>query len=141
MTKSGRAARSAAKLAAVGFASVAVYQAALAAGAPWGHAAWGGENADLSTAQRRASAAAVVVYLAAALIVLCRAGVIWREQSNATVVRWGTWFFAAAMALGAIPNFASQSHWENFIFGPFALVLAMLCVVVARSARTDPLRG
>jgi hypothetical protein len=30
-------------LAAIGFAALAVFQAALAAGAPWGHAAWGGE--------------------------------------------------------------------------------------------------
>jgi hypothetical protein len=121
-------------LAAIGFAALAIFQAALAAGAPWGHAAWGGEKADLSAAQQSASAVAAVIYIAAALIVLCRAGVIWRARTNAAIVRWGTWFFAAAMAVGALPNFASQSRWENFVLGPLALVLAALCIVVARRA-------
>jgi hypothetical protein len=136
VTSSDRVARLAAVLAAIGFTFLAVFQAALAAGAPWGHAAWGGDNAHLSSGQRVASAVAVIIYVAAALIVLGRAGIIWRARS-AALLRWGTWFFAVAMAIGAVPNFASQSRWENFIFGPLALVLAALCVVVARAATTD----
>jgi hypothetical protein len=134
VTGSGRAASLAAALAAIGFASLAVFQAALAAGAPWGHAAWGGGSAHLSAGQRGASAVAAAVYVAAALIVLCRAGIIWRARSNAVLTRWGTWFFAVAMAIGSVPNFASQSRWETAVFGPLALVLAALCVVVARAA-------
>jgi hypothetical protein len=141
MNRSDRAARLAATLAAIGFAGVAAFQAALAAGAPWGHAAWGGESADLSAAQQTASAVAALVYVAAALIVLCRAGIIWRARSDAALFRWGTWFFAVAMALGALPNFASQSRWETFILGPLALVLAALCFVVGRSAAPEPERG
>ena len=133
MTGSGRVARLVAALAAIGFASLAVFQAALAAGAPWGHAAWGGGDADLSAGQRGASAIAAVIYVVAALIVLCRAGIIWRARSNTAPFRWGTWFLAAAMAVGSIPNLASQSRWENVIFGPLALALAALCVVVARA--------
>ena len=136
--KLARAARPAAALAAIGFASLAVFQAALAAGAPWGHAAWGGENADLSAAQQSASAVAAVIYVAAALIVLCRAGVVWPARSDAAVVRGGTWFFAVAMAVGALPNVASQSRWENLVLGPLALLLAALSFVVARSAATEP---
>lgn len=133
-------ARTAAALAAIGFAGLAIFQAALAAGAPWGHAAWGGEDAHLSTAQRGASAVAAVVYVAATLIVLGRAG-IWRARPNAIVFRWGTWVLAVVMLLGAVPNFASQSRWENFIFGPLALVLGGLCFLVARSAASGPGRG
>jgi hypothetical protein len=125
-------ARVAAVVTAIGFAGIAIFQLALAVGAPWGHAAWGGSNARLSTAQRSASAAAVVFYAAAALIVLGRAGIL-RARGNTALFRWGTWFLAVAMAIGALPNLASQSRWENFIFGPLALVLAILCVVVARS--------
>ena len=66
-----------------------------------------------------------------------RARLIWRARSNAALFRWGTWFFAVAMAIGAVPNFASQSRWENFIFGPLALVLAALCTLVARSAALE----
>ena len=35
------------------------------------------------------------------------------------------------MTIGSVPNLASQSRWETFIFGPLALVLAVLCIVVA----------
>jgi hypothetical protein len=127
----------AAALAAIGFSSLAIFQAALAAGAPWGHAAWGGADAHLSAGQRGASAVAAVIYVGATLIVLCRAGIIWHPRSNAALFRWGTWFFAVAMAIGAVPNFASQSRWENFIFGPLALGLAALCIVVARAATPE----
>lgn len=133
VTRSDRVARTAAVLAAIGFAGLAVFQAALAAGAPWEHAAWGGEEAHLSAAQRSASAVAAVVYGAATLIVLGRAG-IWSARPHAIVFRWGTWLLAVVMLLGAVPNFASQSRWENFIFGPLALALAGLCFLVARSA-------
>ena len=84
-----------------------------------------------------ASAIAAVIYVAATLIVLCRAGITWPERSNAALSRWGTWFLAVAMAVGAVPNFASQSRWENVIFGPLALVLAALCIVVARAATAE----
>jgi hypothetical protein len=69
--------------------------------------------------------------------VLCRGGVIWRARSNRATFRWGTWFFAVAMAAGAVPNFASQSRWENVVLAPLALVLAALSVVVARGATTE----
>jgi hypothetical protein len=134
-------ARWAGTLAAIGFASLAVFQAALAAGARWGHAAWGGASADLSAAQQGASAVAAVVYAAAALIVLCRAGVIWRAHGDAAAPRWGTWFFAAAMAGGVFPNFASQSPWENVVFGPLALALAALSIVVARRGASPSTAG
>jgi len=128
--------RLAAALAAFGFASLAVFQAALAVGAPWGHAAWGGADAHLSAGQRGASAVAALIYVAAALIVLCRARIIWHARSNDALFRRGTWFFAVAMAIGALPNLASHSRWENLILGPLALVLAALCAVVAARATT-----
>jgi hypothetical protein len=131
VTESGRVARVAAALAATGFASLAIFQAALAAGAPWGHAAWGGGDAHLSAGQQDASAVAAVIYVAAALIMLCRAGGIWRARSNAVLLRWALWFLAIAMAMGSVPNLASQSRWENLIFGPLAVVMAALCIVVA----------
>ena len=134
LARHNRAARMAATLAAIGFASLAVFQLAIAAGAPWGHAAWGGENAHLSGARQVASAVAAVIYVAAALCVLCRAGVVSRARSDAAIFRWGTWFFVAAMAIGALPNLASQSRWENFIFGPLALVLPP-CALWSPAAR------
>jgi hypothetical protein len=135
-----RAGRTAAVAAALGFAGIVIFQVALAAGAPWGHAAWGGAHAHLSTAQRSGSAAAVVVWTAAALIVLGRAG-FWGADRLAPLFRWGTWFLAAVSAIAALLNFASQSRWENLIFGPTALILAVLCALVARSASNGRPRG
>jgi hypothetical protein len=129
------AARRAALLAAIGFAGLAVFQAALAVGAPWGHAAWGGDSADLSASQQIASGVAAVFYGAATLMVLTRAGIISRERSSSRLIRAGTWFLAVAMALGALPNFASQRRWESLLLGPLAVVLAALCFVVARAER------
>jgi hypothetical protein len=126
-------ARRAAVAAAIGFGVLVVFQAVLAAGAPLGEAAWGGTDPDLSTAERIASGVAVVVWMSAAVIVLGRAGFWGGGGGLRTFFGWGTWFFASATAIGAALNFASQSRWENFIWGPIALILAVLCTIVARS--------
>lgn len=136
LTPSGRTGRRLAVAAAIGFAGIAVFEIALAAGAPWGYAAWGGAHAHLSTAQRIGSAVAVVVWAAAALVVLGRDGR--RSAGRRTrLFRWGTWFLAGVSGVAALMNFASHSHWENLIFGPAALVLMGLCILVARSAPGD----
>jgi hypothetical protein len=45
--------------------------------------------------------------------------------------------FAGISVISALVNFASQSRWENFVWGPIALILAVLCVTVARSTARD----
>jgi hypothetical protein len=132
-TRSQRTARRAAVLAAIGFASIALFELALVAGAPWGHAAWGGAHAHLSTALRIGSVGSFLVLLTAALIVLGRAG-FWGPAKLAAFFYWGTWALAALSTIGALMNLASRSHYENAIFGPTALILAILCTIVARSA-------
>jgi hypothetical protein len=138
-SSSDRPVGSAAVAAAISFAAIAAFQLALAAGAPWGHAAWGGAHAHLSPAQRGGSAAAVVIWTAAALIVLGHAGSRGTGKLT-TLFRRGTWFLAAVSVLAAVMNFASQSRWENLIFGPLALLLAVLCTVVARRGSGDRAR-
>jgi len=131
---SDRTARRAAAATAVGFAGVVMIQIALTAGAPWGEAAWGGQPAQLPTTLRLASGAVAIFYgVIVPLIVLGRAGYGGRDGSS-TVFRWGTWFLAALMVLGALLNFASQSRWENYLWGPYTVTLAILCIVVARRA-------
>lgn len=133
-TFSDQTARLAAAAAAVGFAGVAMFQIALAAGVPWGQAAWGGQHAQLPATLRLASGAVAVFYGAIVpLVVLGRAGYGGRDGAS-TLFRWGTWFLAALMVLGALLNFASQSRWENYLWGPYTVTLAILCIAVARSA-------
>jgi hypothetical protein len=133
--RSNRAGR-AAVLAATGFAGIALFQIALALGAPWGHAAWGGAEAHLSTAQRIGSGVAAAVWTAAGLVVLGRAG-FWRLGNSMRLYRWGTWFLVALLGLSAVPNLISQSRWENFLLGPLSALLAILCTIVARSHLTE----
>ena len=125
-------ARGVAVAAAVGFLVIAIFQAALALGAPLGRAAWGGTRTHLPTGLRIASAAAVVFWLFAALIVLGRAGFDVSPISG-TPTRWGAWILVGVLLIGALMNFASSSPWERFLWGPLALVLAVLCFVLARS--------
>jgi hypothetical protein len=117
----------AAQVATVGFAGMIMFEAALAAAAPLGDAAWGGAHAQLPTAQRVGSAVSVVFYVAAIVIVRRRAA--GRAQRR---YRWGTWGLAVVFAGAAVMNLASESRWENYLMAPVALVLAGQCVLVAR---------
>ena len=128
-------ARTAAIAAAVGFLTIAAFQLALALGAPLGRAAWGGTHAQLPTGLRIASALAFGVWALAALIILERAG-IHAFALPTGLLRWGTWILVGVLALGAVLNFALPSGWERYLWGPVAVILAALCLLVARSAAT-----
>ena len=118
----------AAQFATIGFTGMILFQAALAAGARLGDAAWGGAHAQLTAGQRYGSAVSVLFYVAAIVTVRRRAaGRLERRY------RWGTWGLAVIFALAALVNAASESQWENYLMAPVALVLAVLCVIVARA--------
>ena len=128
--------RRAAQVATIGFVALVAFQAALAAGAPLGEAAWGGTDSQLGTGERVGSAVSVFVYLLAILVV--RGTVAGRAERR---YRWGIWAYAVLFGLAALMNVASKSSWENFLLAPLALVLAVSCVVAARGARRVPRRG
>jgi hypothetical protein len=131
-----RAGRAAAVVATTGFAAIAVFELALALGAPLGRAAYGGSTAQLSAAERAVSVVAVIVWLTASAVVLGRSGFL--RADTRTRFRRGIWMLVAISAVAALPNLVSQSPWEHFVFGPAALVLAGLCLVVARSYAGAP---
>jgi hypothetical protein len=119
-------------LAAIGFLAIAAFQVALALGAPLGRAAWGGAHERLPGRLRIGSAIAVVVWVLAALIVLARGGLPVIGLPS-IAIEWGPWVLVGLSAVGAIVNFASTSPWERFGWGPLALILAGLCLVLAIS--------
>ncbi len=80
--------------------------------------------------------AARTPWLAAVLVVLGRAG-LQGDKRGTRLRRWGTWFLVAVSMLAALLNFASQSRWENAIFGPLSVLLTILCAIVARSPLAD----
>jgi hypothetical protein len=132
--RNGATAKKAAITATVGFAGLAVLQLLLAAGAPFGEAAWGGTTeGQLPTGLRIGSAVSIVVYAVAAALILRRAGFRVRWVSRA-VARIGSWALVVLLTFGALANILSHSPWERFLLGPVTLVLAGLCLVVARGA-------
>jgi hypothetical protein len=137
MTESAFTARRVALVTAIGLAIIAAFQVALALGVPWGRAAYGGTSATLQPELRVASGVATVVWLLAAAVVLGRAGYWGSARWSGTLSR-GIWVVAVLLALGAVVNFASSSPWERFGWGPLALLLSILCVVLARSRAAIP---
>ena len=120
----------AASLAAAGFLVIAAFQFALARGAPLGRAAYGGRNAVLSPALRRASAGAVVIWLLAAVVILGAGGVVAVPLPD-VVLGIGPWVLVVLSVLGTIVNLASSSPWERFGWAPFSAALAVLSFIVA----------
>lgn len=115
-----------------GFLVVSSFQVALAAGAPFGSAAYGGGHAgQLPAGLRTTSAVAAAFWLLAAAHALSRGG--WVAGPAWTAHRRISWALAAVLAAGALLNAASPSPWERFGWAPFTLVLALLCRALART--------
>ena len=122
-----------ARLAAMGFGIIVLFQVALAAGAPLGRAAWGGAHAGRLPRQlRMSSLIAGAVWDLAGLVLLRRAGHM-TGLLPWTVAQWGTWIVAGLLVLGTVMNVASPSRWERYMWGPFAATLAVLCFLAARA--------
>jgi hypothetical protein len=117
-------------MAAIGFGLVAGFQVALALGAPWGRAAWGGAHRRLPDALRLASAFAAAFWVLGALVVLARAGFDW-SPIPFSLATWGAWTLFGMLVLGTVLNLASRSRLERLIQTPVATVLAILCLLVA----------
>lgn len=91
--------------ASAGLAGLAAFQATLAAGAPWGVAAYGGRPGRLPVRLRRTSAGAAIGYATLATFVASGAGT--------PMVRRGMFITVAALlGLAVLPNLASPSRWS-----------------------------
>jgi hypothetical protein len=108
-----------------------IFQAALALGAPWGSAAWGGQNPGVLPRNLRIASAiaAIVVYPIVILLVAAAGGLVDDDwvPVDLTITMW---VLAAILALGAVMNFISRSPRER-IWGPVALVIALFCALIA----------
>jgi hypothetical protein len=130
--------RRAGAAAAVGFAGIAAYQVALALGAPFGSAAWGGAHpGTLPPGLRVASGVGAALWGFAALIILQRVGLSSVLPFGRMFVRRATWVLVVLSCMSAVANFASQSAAERFILAPVVIALAVLCFIVARRTAAD----
>lgn len=120
----------AAVLACVIFAGLTIFQALLIAGLPLGHLAWGGQHRVLPAGFRIGSAISIMLYGAFALLMLERAGIIELLPGDA-IEGVGLWVLTGYFALGIVMNAISRSKPERYTMTPVALVLTLLCLVLA----------
>jgi hypothetical protein len=120
----------AAIIASVIVACLAVFQILLAAGLPYGHAAYGGTISVLPTKLRLASAVSSLVFFVAFYVILARGGLLGGEQ-RFELVTVAMWIFVALFGVSALANIVSRSHWERYLMAPIGLVLAVCCVILA----------
>ena len=110
-------------------AALAVFQLALALGAPLGRFAWGGAHRVLPTRLRIGSAISILVYAVMAVFALDRAGLIDVVPDPVSTV--GMWIVFAYSVIGIVMNAISRSRPERFTMTPVSVVLAMLSLLVA----------
>ena len=106
-----------------------VFQLFLAAGAPLGRFAWGGQYRVLPTRLRIGSIVSTVLYAVFAVAVLDRGGMLSMLPEQAAQI--SVWVIAGLFLLGAIPNLISRSKPERYVMAPLALLLSVLSLVVA----------
>jgi len=113
-------------------AGLAIFQALLIAGLPWGRFAWGGQHAVLPPRLRAGSVIAIVLYAVFAVVALERANVTDLIPSEAFVTV-AMWVIAGYLLLGVVGNLLSKSASERRTMTPIALVMGVLAVVIAAS--------
>jgi hypothetical protein len=111
-------------------ASLAIFQAALAAGAPLGRMAWGGQHNVLPAKLRVGSAVSIVLYAVFGYVALAKAGLL-PLLGNGTVTAVATWVLTAYFALGVLMNAISRSKAERAVMTPVVSVLAVAYLVLA----------
>ena len=128
-------ARRAAIGAAILYGLIAAFQLALALGAPWGKAAFGGAVEQPGLELRASSILAVVIWSAAALIVLRRARLgVWAPLPR-KALPVAVWVLFAVSIVSTMLNAITPSALERAIWLPFSLILTGTLLVVAVSSR------
>lgn len=99
---------------------LAGFQACLAAGAPWGRAAYGGQHSGTLPIRYRCISVVGTVAYAAMAFALTRSG---GSRKRQRALLGGV---AATMAIGAVPNAFSRSPLERGVWTPYCVLTAAL---------------
>jgi hypothetical protein len=120
----------AATIFAAGIVLLALFQLALAAGAPWGSLAMGGRYPGrFPPPMRIAALVQIAIYGAMGVAVFTRAGIVLPEFLDLS--RVAVWGVVALMAVAVVLNLITPSKWERRIWAPVAAVLLATSLVVA----------
>lgn len=109
---------------------LALFQIALALGAPLGKFAWGGNARVLPARLRIGSIVSVLLYAFIAIILLDRTGLT-QVLRNGAFVQVAVWVVFAYFVLGILMNAISRSKRERYTMTPVTIALAALSLVVA----------
>lgn len=111
-------------------AIVVLFQLALAAGAPWGHLAMGGNYPGRFPARIRfLSVFNAVVLLALGGVVAARAGVLLLGIRDLSA--WAIWIVVVFGALSMVANLVTSSKPERALWGPVSIVMLICSLIVA----------
>ena len=113
------------------------FQVGLAAGAPWGAAAYGGRavpgSGTLPVAYRCASGVAALILLGAGWVVLASASLVGRGPLSDLVLTTLLWCLTAVLVLNTLGNVRGRHPVERWGAGGVTALLAVLCAVMAAS--------
>ena len=122
-------------LSAVLLSGIVVFQLALALGAPWGRAAYGGASARPPARMRVGSAVASVVWTVIAVVILRRGGLpvprVLPERGVSVVM----WVAVGLLAVAVVLNTITPSRLERMIWAPVSLVLLVATTATELAAR------
>ncbi|WP_426988402.1 hypothetical protein [Pseudarthrobacter sp. Y6] len=111
-------------------AALAVFQAALIAGAPLGRFAWGGQHTVLPAKLRSGSATSIILYVLFAYVALAKAGMA-APLVNAGFTNVFCWVLTAYFAVGIVLNGISRSKPERLVMTPTVVILTALYLALS----------
>lgn len=130
--------QTAAILSAVLIAGVAAFQVALALGAPFGDAVFGGnaptEAGLLTGGFRTLAGVQATILLLLGWVLLARTSVVAIPILDSGALVPVTWGIVAFMTLNTVANFAAPHPIERWVMGPITLALVALGLVIALRA-------
>lgn len=122
-------------IAAVLLTGIVGFQLALAFGAPWGRAAYGGATERPTEKMRVSSAVASVVWTFIALVTLRRGGHPVPRVLPEPALPWVSWIAVGLVAVGSVLNIITPSRLERMIWAPVTLVLLVATTATELAAR------
>lgn len=111
---------------------LAIFQIALAAGAPLGKFAWGGQHATLPLNLRFGAVSAVFRYAFVAFIALDRSGIIAVLPEEFSF--WVMWLVVAHLGYSVILSLLSRSRYEKITMAPYTFVMVVIGLFIALEA-------
>ncbi len=113
------------------------FQVGLAAGAPWGAAAYGGravpDGGALPVGYRIASGVAALTLLGAMWVVLASVSLVGRGPMSGPVLTALLWSLTAVLVLNTLGNVRGRHPVERWGAGSVTALLALLCAIMAAS--------